>query len=1256
MKFTKGIVTDISNIDRKPGSWFSARNAVFSEEYGAVFNEYGFSLLLSLPGLDCGTIPLDNNLAIAFRRDNNNSLVYLVDLKAKTFTLVTSNTVFNLSPTYPITGEYYRNSKGEIVVAFTDNFNPPRILNTTTNYSTALDKLTRIYLKFNSASLNSYTINDVGGSLRTGTYYVSTAYQSIDKSTTAYTTSVGPFYITNSTSSNALNQYIGAQANQSSSKSITLNYTGVDTDYAYLIIALVSKIDGILTTKIVRKIPITSNTLNVTVLGSENEGVVSLTELLTGVDIFSRVKTMTQNNNQLYMADLSKDEIISYQLATLNAQVNFTLATIDITAVNALNPKINPVRSMQADEVMALYLHYVKDDGTVTQGFHMPGRAVAQYGNGLTEFNGHLENSLVTVASGSHIDRAVGIGGSNSKIFQFFETASNPNATTNMAYWENNELYPNSAEYGALQGQPIRHHKFPSLSYIKTTYFNSDNEFGKTKMPRIGISVTNVTLPANCIGYYISAAKRDLNNCTILGQDMLLYSAVRENQMTGSESIWTNCGNWAQQSQDGDLISVNNKIRIHSFDLLINKPSISPSYIQGELLLRNRNIATNYNFSDGSGVVLFQSGVAGQDTFRGRTLTDDEKQQDILVIDYTKGIIITEAVVPRGKSCRINNFAYQPANTQNLGVYMNLGAEECGVAQVVDTTLFPINDLVLHTFNSDKARDNDEFTNGIGSGGVPEEVTYLYNIKQYKDTIYEDFSNQFLFILHTDMKVPTFPSSTLSIVGGDTIISDYSFYAYGPTDSIDNNPHRGVRTVRRYITESINFASYRNEVEGDTSTSFYPDTDPYSFLMDLSRDGQYNKWRYNKDYTAVNDINAITANDPIVNLDFVTEFPERIIRSQVEKVEDSGINDWRTFPVNNYYEMPKNRGPIINIKSDGYNIIINQLYSLFRTRGKIEIATTGGTATLGAGDLFEFPPQELLATEEGYAGCQHQFSCLLTKAGYFFIDAEQGKVYLLSDGLKEISSEGNFRYFLTAFINTLDNPLINNGITVGYDGDYNRILLTNNNTGFTYSYSIDLENWVSFHDYLPNQMFHTRDNLYSSHNNSYYIHNDKIKKGIYYGDTVNPFYIIPTFNEPVGINKYTFVVKWTMEIRKLDGSNQRDESLTHLFMWNSFQATNEVSLTVFKNLIFQAYNTRKAAGIWKFNRFRDLVVDNTQLFVLNNSPILSNIDTSKSLQLKRRFIDHWLNVKFMYDNKPIDGEQRNVYLYEVDVDAKPVER
>lgn len=1257
MKLTKGISTDISNLDRQPGYWLTARNAVFSEQYGAVFNEYGFELLLSIQGDDCGAIPLDNNLVALFKRDGANSNIYLVDLKAKTYTLVTSNTVFNLTPNHPLTGEYYRNSKGEIIIAFTDNFNPPRIINTSTSYGSKLDKLTRIYLKFNMAKLNSYTINDTGGSLRTGAYYVSTAYQSVDKATTGYTTAIGPFYITSSVSSDSLDRYVGAEANDSTSKSLTLTYQNVDTDYQYLIVTLVSKIDGVMTAKIVRKIPITGSLMTVDIQGSEDNGVVSLTELLTGIDVYSRVESMTQNNNQLYLANLSKEEDIAYQLSALNIIVNYTQELVDITTVDNSNPKINPLKGHQHDEISALYLHWVRDDGTITRGFHIPGRAVAQYGNGLSEYADFPENTVMNVATGDFIDRAVSIGGANSKIFQFCETADNPNAATNMGYWENNEIYPNSPEYGALQGLPIRHHKFPSISHIKTKYYSADAGYGSYKLSRLGVSISNVSIPAGCVGYYISAAKRSLVQSTILAQDMFLSAGIRQDGT--NPPVWTTCGNWNLLSNDDDRdIDMDpNRIRIHAFDLLLDKPNISPTHVQGELCLRNRAISSLYNFDTKTGGSVFTSGL-NQSSFRSRALTDDDNCKDIIVSDYTKNNIVVSTMDIRGNISKCDDFRYLPNNVAGIDIYGNLGADETAVLLLNTGNLFDRGDLALHTFNIRDGRvlsPVPQFTGTSGSGD-PEEVSYLFNLKQYRINMYEDLSNQSLFILHKDLKIVTDITDVNDIVGGDTIVSDMSFYAYGPIQSQDADTNKGVRVARRYITESIDFSSFRYERDGDASTYFYPYTDAFPLLMDLVRDQQFNKWAYNKDYTSVNDINAIISNDPIANLDFNTLFPERILRSLVQQVEDSGTNNWRTFPVNDYYEMPKVRGPIINIESDGYNIIINQQYALSRTRGKTEIVTSGDRATLGAGDLFEFPPQELLATQEGYAGCQHKFSCLLTKTGYFFVDAEQGKVFLLTNGLKEISADGNYNYFFQAFNNIADNPLLSTGLTVGYDPQYNRILLSRNDNSFTLSYSIDIGNWVSYHDYLPKLMFHNRVGLYSLFNNSIYRHNNEQVKGIFYNNTIYPTYIIPTFNEPSTVVKYTFNIRWKSEIHKLDGSNQREETLTHIFIWNSYQATNEVRLIPTKNLLYNTYNTRKSAGIWRYNKFRDLVINNLQNFVLNDKPIQSNIDINKPFQDKRRFIDHWLNVKFIYDNQPIDGQQRNMYLYEVDVEIKPVER
>ena len=66
--------------------------------------------------------------------------------------------------------------------------------------------------------------------------------------------------------------------------------------------------------------------------------------------------------------------------------------------------------------------------------------------------------------------------------------------------------------------------------------------------------------------------------------------------------------------------------------------------------------------------------------------------------------------------------------------------------------------------------------------------------------------------------------------------------------------------------------------------------------------------------------------------------------------------------------------------------------------------------TLGSGDLFDVKPEEVIP-DVGYAGTHNQLACKVTKLGYIFPEVTQGKVFILSTGLKEISSDGFRRFF-----------------------------------------------------------------------------------------------------------------------------------------------------------------------------------------------------------------------------------------------------
>jgi hypothetical protein len=82
-----------------------------------------------------------------------------------------------------------------------------------------------------------------------------------------------------------------------------------------------------------------------------------------------------------------------------------------------------------------------------------------------------------------------------------------------------------------------------------------------------------------------------------------------------------------------------------------------------------------------------------------------------------------------------------------------------------------------------------------------------------------------------------------------------------------------------------------------------------------------------------------------------------------------------------------------------------------------------------------------MSAKLGYAGTQHQLACVRTPFGYVFVDAQQGMVFTYKG---QLTMENNMlNTFLRKYLVMKENnPYIGNGITIGYDPLYKRLLLT----------------------------------------------------------------------------------------------------------------------------------------------------------------------------------------------------------------------
>ncbi len=231
------------------------------------------------------------------------------------------------------------------------------------------------------------------------------------------------------------------------------------------------------------------------------------------------------------------------------------------------------------------------------------------------------------------------------------------------------------------------------------------------------------------------------------------------------------------------------------------------------------------------------------------------------------------------------------------------------------------------------------------------------------------------------------------------------------------------------------------------------------------------------------------------------QFPNRIVRSSKQNYESTKIA-WTQFAPADYYDNALGKQSIRNIEDYQGELIIHHGDSIFKTRSKFNFDATGANVFVGTGDLFQAPPQELFVDVAGYAGVAHWGDTLLSRAGYTWVDRAAGRVYNLTQGLDDLSAKGMRNYFKDYFVPldtqymTLaagETPNITSaeqgGFTLGFDPVNERLLITKRyrNTagaylstgGNTLSYSLRNGCWASEHNYSPYQYFQTYNQLFT---------------------------------------------------------------------------------------------------------------------------------------------------------------------------------
>lgn len=124
-----------------------------------------------------------------------------------------------------------------------------------------------------------------------------------------------------------------------------------------------------------------------------------------------------------------------------------------------------------------------------------------------------------------------------------------------------------------------------------------------------------------------------------------------------------------------------------------------------------------------------------------------------------------------------------------------------------------------------------------------------------------------------------------------------------------------------------------------------------------------------------------------------TSVRKSIIRRSNVIQDESVENSWRFFGANAYKVINKNKGNITNLLGIGNMFYIHTEHSLFAMDKNAMLKTDNQEIQLATPDLFDVEPKELFTGQHGFGGLQLPNAWCINHNGYWFFDSANKRIY-----------------------------------------------------------------------------------------------------------------------------------------------------------------------------------------------------------------------------------------------------------------------
>lgn len=467
-------------------------------------------------------------------------LILELNVNSPISTFTSKNLDLNFSLNHRIEGTFKIDSRNNTIIYWTDDLNPPRSLNVTRQetstefmiYNTPISTSTNAYyieqlnLFPHSGQVPHITLIDngdhqdsvkEGGGLLTGVYYLALAYVSEDFVATNFVTVSNPVSIVDEFDhTRPTYKKDGAKDGVQTSKSIRWRVENLNSDYPYIRPVVIRKMGDAIDAYRLNDLDnaiVSDTTKGITFSGVEGYAKASIDEVIIDTVSYEKAKTINQLDGILYLGNLASRQDLGFQKYANNIKVNSRVKLIDpfdemhyrvdmletgylnssVDGGNAVDdtksyryqPNIYKYKGFKRDEVYALYIAFIMNDGSMSYAYHIPGRSsenIEWYTNADYQAGSGISNGPWQEYASAPPGDFRELSPSDARLYHFWDSShvnqgSNSNAAGNcrhMNYWENRtEFYPDTDNYltfdrngpvigGSLRGTRVRHHHFPS--------------------------------------------------------------------------------------------------------------------------------------------------------------------------------------------------------------------------------------------------------------------------------------------------------------------------------------------------------------------------------------------------------------------------------------------------------------------------------------------------------------------------------------------------------------------------------------------------------------------------------------------------------------------------------------------------------------------------------------------------------------------------------------------------------------------------